>query len=191
APLPHSAPSGTALLPLPETPSAEPHAAPPPRSMPLPALFHSFRPSAAAPKGCCTSRLPPPSGTETTAAAARTTASVFLHAHTSSMVAVDADPPAISLSVPLPSALQTSSGSTALSPAPLAPGSPAAPPAVNARPTQKSCPESLRAPRPAHPHTPHTTPLLPLSVDAATHHCPDVGRVMLCDRPCRSASVAR
>src|SRR6185437_15281175 len=82
---PHSAPSGTALLPLPETPSAAPHAAPLHRSMPLPALARSALLSAAAPTGCCTSRSPLPSGTKTTAAAARTTASVFLHAHTSSV----------------------------------------------------------------------------------------------------------
>src|SRR6185437_4114127 len=69
----------------PETPSAMPHAAPLHRSMPLPALPHSALPSAAAPAGCCTSRLPPPSGTETTAAAARTTASASLYPHTSSV----------------------------------------------------------------------------------------------------------
>src|SRR6185437_5025057 len=138
-----------------------PHAVPPHRSMPLPALPHSALPSAAAPMGCCTSRLPPPSGTETTAAAAGMTASVPLHAHTSSKQNADADLPPTAPPVPLPSALQTSSGPTALSPAPLLPGSPAAPPIANARPAQKSCPGSLPALLPARPHTLHTTLLLP------------------------------
>src|SRR6185312_7131114 len=80
------------------------------------------------------------------------------------------DLPAAAPPDPLPSALQTSSGSKALSPAPLLPGSPAVPPTENARPAQKNCPGSLPAPLQAHPHTPRTT--LPLPLSAVPHTQP-------------------